>query len=107
MQQLLIYCPKVSPRAKYIFNFIFREILGCDFEFTSIATDFEQSNAPKISYAEKALGDELFFCAAPLLTRHTIEPIAITTTLFGDQEVPFAVRSGALPFDVFSASFYF
>ncbi len=107
MQQLLIYCPKVSPRAKYIFNFIFREILGCDFEFTSIAVDFEQSTAPKISYAEKALGDELFFCAAPLLTKHTIEPIVITTTLFGDQQVPFAVKGGALPFDVFAAAFYF
>src|SRR5215217_2585997 len=101
MQRLLIYCPKVSPRAKYIFNFIFREILGCDFEFTSIAADFEQSIGPKMSYAEKPLGDELFFCAAPLLTKHTIEPVVITPTLFGDQQVPFAVKGGALPFDVF------
>ncbi|HTM97533.1 MAG TPA: polysaccharide deacetylase family protein [Pedobacter sp.] len=107
MQSLLIYCPKVSPRTKYIFNFIFREILGCDFEFTSIISDFEQSSAPKISYAEKALADELFFCAAPLLTKHNIEPVNIETTLFGDQKIPFAVKGGALPFDVFAASFYF
>lgn len=107
MQQLLIYCPKVSPRIKYTFNFIFREILSCDFEFTSIASDFERSSAPKISYAEKSSAEELFFCAAPLLTQHHIEPITITTTLFGDQEVPFAVKGGALPFDMFAATFYF
>ncbi|SFG61353.1 polysaccharide deacetylase family protein [Pedobacter insulae] len=107
MQPLLIYCPKVSPRTKYIFNFIFREILSCDFEFTSMVSDFEQSTAPKISYAEKALGEELFFCADTLLTKHIIEPVDLKTTLFGDQEVPFSVKTGALPFDVFAASFYF
>jgi hypothetical protein len=107
MQQLLIYCPKVSPRIKYTFNFIFREILSCDFEFTSIVKDFEQYAGPKISYTEKPLGGELFFCAASLLNQHHIDPITINTTVFGDQEVPFAVKGGILPFDMFAASFYF
>lgn len=105
--QLLIYAAKVSPRIKYTFNFIFREILKCDFEFTSISIDFEKSTGPKISYGEKALHDELFFCCSPLLMQHNISQIEIKTTLFGDQEVPFAVKNGALPFDVFAASFYF
>ncbi len=105
--KLLIYCAKISPRIKYTFNFIFREILKCEFEFTSIRADFEESTAPKISYTEKALGEELFFCSSSFLTKHNIEPIAIITTTFGDQEVPFAVKNGALPFDVFAASFYF
>ncbi|MEJ5994876.1 polysaccharide deacetylase family protein [Pedobacter sp. Du54] len=104
---LLIYSPKVSPRIKYIFNFIFREILKCEFEFTSISADFEKSTAPKISYGEKALNDELFFCCSPLLMQHNIGQIEITTTTFGDQEIPFAVKNGALPFDIFAASFYF
>ncbi len=104
---LLIYTPKVSPRIKYIFNFIFREILKCEFEFTSISADFEQSSAPKISYAEKALGDELFFYCSPLVMQHNIAKIEIKTTTFGDQEVPFAVKNSALPFDIFAASFYF
>jgi len=105
--QLLIYSPKISPRIKYTFNFIFREVLKCDFEFTSISADFVSSTLPKISYAEQALGDELHFRCSPLLSKHTIEPIVMTTTLFGDQEVPFKVENGALPFDVFAASFYF
>ncbi len=105
--KLLIYSPKISPRIKYTFNFIFREILNCEFEFTSISNDFEKCSTPKISYAEMALADELFFCCSPLLLKHTIEPIAINTTTFGDQEVPFPVKNSALPFDVFAASFYF
>lgn len=105
--QLLIYCPKVTPRVKYVFNFIFREILQCDFEFTSIAEDFKQSNWPKISYHDSPLANELFFCSSALLTKHSIEPIAINQTNFGDQKVPFAVANSTLPFDVFAASFYF
>lgn len=107
MMQLLIYSPKITPRIKYTFNFIFREILKCEFEFTSIVADFEKSAVPKISYSEKALNDELFFCCSPLLLQHNIAQIEIATTQFGEQEVPFAVKSGALPFDVFAASFYF
>jgi hypothetical protein len=104
---LLIYVPKITPRIKYIFNFIFREVVYCDFEFTSIAEDFIKSDKPKFSYGEVALGDEMFFCSAKLLTKHKLEPIAISFTVFGDQKVPFSVEGGTLPFDVFSASFYF
>lgn len=105
--QLFVYCPKVTPRIKYIFNFIFREILLCDFEFTSIAEDFKKSDLPKFSYHDKPLDDELFFCSSALLTKHNIEPINIEKTNFGDQIVPFAVANSTLPFDVFAASFYF
>ncbi|MFI5451786.1 polysaccharide deacetylase family protein [Pedobacter sp. UC225_61] len=105
--QLLIYTPKVTPRIKYTFNFIFREILHCDFEFTSVAADFSTSHLPKISYTDIPLRDELFFTCSSFLTKHNIEPITIKETLFGDQKVPFPVENGALPFDIFAASFYF
>lgn len=104
--QLLIYCPKVTPRIKYIFNFIFREILICDFEFTSIAAEFKVSKLPKISYAAQPLGDEPFFCCTPLLSQHKTPPVELKLTKFGEQKVPFAVDQGVLPFDIFSASFY-
>ncbi|KQB99593.1 hypothetical protein AQF98_18750 [Pedobacter sp. Hv1] len=60
-----------------------------------------------MSYADAPLDEELFFACAPLLTQYQIEPIAIHTTTFGDQKVPFAVTNGTLPFDIFAASFYF
>lgn len=105
--RLLVYCPQVTPRIKYIFNFIFREILICDFEFTSILADFISSDVPKISYADAAIADELHFRCSPFISSHTIEPIIIKETTFGDQKVPFALSKSALPFDIFAASFYF
>ena len=105
--QLLIYTPKVTPRIKYIFTFIFREILLCDFEFTSIIADFKQSGAAKISYSENQLEDELFFKSDSFLLSNTIAPLDIAQVSFAGKEVPFAVSQSTLPFDLFAASFYF
>lgn len=107
MMRLLVYTPKVTPRIKYIFTFIFREILHCDFELTCIAEEFENSMLPKISYHDDPLGNELFFKSSGLLQQTGIKPVAITLTTFGDHEVPFPVQGSALQFDLFAASFYF
>lgn len=105
--QLLVYSPQVTPRIKYIFNFIFREVLHCDFDFTSVANQFTAYHGPKFSYAENPLGGELFFKTAGLLAKNNIEKQHIAITDFGDERVPFAVENSALPFDIFAASFYF
>ena len=105
--QLLVYSPQVTPRIKYIFNFIFREVLHCDFDFTSVANQFTAYHGPKFSYAENPLGNELFFRATGLLAKNNIEKQNISLTDFGSQSVPFAVADSALPFDIFAASFYF
>lgn len=104
--QLLVYSPQVTPRIKYIFNFIFREVLRCDFEFTSISNYFNEYNGPKFSYASAPLGNELFFKADGLLSKNNIEVLAIAITDFGSERVPFAVDDSILPFDIFAASFY-
>ncbi len=105
--QLLIYSPKVTPRVKYIFNFIFREVLSCDFDFTSNAQDFNLYTGAKLSYSEKPLGKELCFKSTELLYKNNVIPIEISFAKFGSEKVPFAVVDSALPFDVFAASFYF
>lgn len=104
--QLLIYTPQITPRVKYIFNFLFREIIKLDFELTSVGAKFLAHIGPRFSYSDKPIADELFFCAEGLLFAHKIEPIKIELGLFGDEKVPFAVRDGAIPFDIFAASFY-
>ena len=105
--QLLVYSPQVTPRTKYIFNFIFREVLRCDFDFTSVAQQFIDYKGPKFTYADTPLADELFFKAEGLLSKNNIEPLVIEITDFGNDRVPFAVKGSALPFDIFAASFYF
>lgn len=105
--QLLVYSPQVTPRIKYIFNFIFREVLRCDFEFTSVSNQFIAYDGPKFSYAEKTLGNELFFKTNGLLLKNNITQPDLAITDFGNDKVPFAVENSALPFDIFAASFYF
>lgn len=105
--QLLVYSPQVTPRIRYIFNFIFREVLRCDFDFTSVAQQFIDYNGPKFTYADIPLADELFFKADGLLSKNSIEPLNINIADFGNDRVPFAVKGSALPFDIFAASFYF
>lgn len=105
--QMLVYCQQVTPRIKYIFNFIFREILHCDFDFTSVSKSFSDYDGPKFSYATNPLANELFFKADGLLSKNNIETLDIAITDFGTERVPFAVENSALPFDIFAASFYF
>jgi len=105
--KLLVYVPILTPRIKYIFNFIFNEILHTQIGFSSIAEDFKASVLPKISYAQQPLANELFFKNADFLLSHTLSPPNIKTTTFGDMIVPFAIENSSLPFDVFAASFYF
>ena len=105
--QLLIYSPKVTPRLKYIFNFIFKEVLICDVDFTSNVIAFNSFTGPKFNYSDKPIHNELFFKATALLHKNTVTPVEISFTQFGDEKVPFAVEDSALSFDLFAASFYF
>lgn len=104
---LLIYCTQQTPRVKYIFDFIFKDILGCTHHFTDDQKYFNSYTNPKISYTNKALGKELSFKAEGLLFRNEIEALEIDFTEFGGDKVPFAVVNSIFPFDIFAASFYF
>ncbi|WP_410221815.1 polysaccharide deacetylase family protein [Pedobacter sp.] len=106
---LLIFCKQLTPRVKYIFNFIFKDILLYeeDLSFTSNEIEFLQYDGPKFSYAEQPLKQELHFGSCKLLFETKIQPQHIDQIIFGDTQVPFPVKNGFLPFDVFAASFYF
>lgn len=105
--KLLVYVPILTPRIKYIFNFIFNEILQTQVGFSSNVEEFKSSALPKISYANQPVGKEPFFKNADFLLSHTITAPTIKTTTFGDMIVPFAIDNSSLPFDVFAAAFYF
>jgi hypothetical protein len=105
--KLLVYVPLLTPRIKYIFNFIFNDVLQTQVGFSSNVAEFKASALAKISYAEQPVADELFFKHVDFLLSHTIAAPNIKTTSFGDMIVPFAIDNSSLPFDVFAASFYF
>lgn len=104
---LLIYVQKTTPRISYIFKHICLRILGFDVVFTSVIDEFIAHTGTKISYGKKPLGNELFFQSAGLLEQQGFETIDITVKKWDETVGFFAVsNASALPFDIFSASFY-
>lgn len=105
--KLLVYAPLITPRIKYIFNFMFREILGLELEFPKNQKEFLDADAPKLCYGKNPIQNTLFFKSSGLLIDHSIKPQKIKTTSFGEYQVPFALEGSTLPFDPFAAAFYF
>ncbi|MCZ4224312.1 DUF7033 domain-containing protein [Pedobacter rhodius] len=103
---IIVFSPLLTPRIKYIFNFIFKDILKAEVEFTGNSVHFLQSEHVKISYSDNPLADELFFKSSPLLFSNKVEELKLKTISFSDYLVPFPVEASALSFDVFSASFF-
>ncbi|MFD2284901.1 hypothetical protein GJU39_11600 [Pedobacter petrophilus] len=103
---LIVFSAILTPRIKYIFNFIFRDILKAEVEFTGNSQFFLESKQAKISYGDVPLGNELFFKSSALLFSNKLEETKIKITSFGEYQVPFPVQNSLLPFDVFAASFF-
>lgn len=104
---ILIYTHKITHRNKYIFNLIFKDILGIDFVLTEDLTQFTSSSIPKLSYTLNPISDEVFFASRTLLFETGINEQNISVFDHNLQKVFFATgKSSALPFDVFAACFY-
>jgi len=104
---LFIFIPKSSPRITYVCKHICTRILGVDIQLSSSVEEFVAFNGPKISYGKQPLGNELFFQANGLLERQGVESIDVSVKPWEETHCFFQVSDkSALPFDVFSASFY-
>lgn len=103
---MLIYTPKLSSRIKYIFDFIFKEILKTTLEYTTDLTTFSTFEGAKINYSTAQQPNSLFFKQTNFLLETRITPVKPETIYFGTGKVPFPVDESSLPFDVFSAGFY-
>ncbi len=104
---LLIYTLKNTQRITYIFKHICVRILGVKVEFTSVIEEFIAYSGPKLSYGKKELGNELFIQSSELLLQEGFESIDISVKDWEDTKCFFGVgKNSALPFDIFSASFY-
>src|SRR4051812_33043252 len=104
---LLIYSASAPPRLKYIFDLIFRDLLGIEYSLTQDVDQFAYSNEPKLSYAEKPVGDELFFYATKFLFEKGIHPQDINVFNWEGTKAFYATHPKYIfPFDPFAASFY-
>lgn len=104
---ILVYSHKITNRTKYIFRLIFKDILKTDVTFTENKTEFETSNFPKINYSHHKTDSGIFFKPSYLLLENGIKEQEIELFEHKQNKCFFRVSSdSAMPFDVFSASFY-
>lgn len=105
---LLIYVPQLSPRIRYTFKIVFTTFLKLkNYQLTTDAVDFINHEGNKISYGEKALGEELFFKSHGLLLQKGIKEQSISISEHLGETVIFPLANSAMPYDPFAATFYF
>lgn len=111
---LLIYTPRLTNRLQYVFEFIFTEKLGVNYEITTNISYFlEKNDCAKINYSPTYFENtpQIFFdtTATSLLFEKSIKKdikvnIGYTkkyATLF-----PSSNTNNGLPFDIFAATFF-
>ncbi len=104
---LLIYTHKITPRFSFVMKQIFNRILGIELEYTVKVEDFIKHSGPKITYTKLPLQNEFFIRSNDLLFEQGINDIQIKIQDW--EGVPCFFTAGersAIPFDIFSASFY-
>ncbi|RYE38106.1 MAG: hypothetical protein EOP48_27605, partial [Sphingobacteriales bacterium] len=107
IMQLLIYTPKLTPRIRYIFDVIFKDILKIQPLYTSEEKELLAYEGARLCYGPQAIDNIPYFKSTSILLGNRIQEIDIDTIPFGGYTVPFPVTGSALPFDPFAAAFYF
>lgn len=104
---VLIYSHKLTPRLRYIFKTIFKDVLKTEISFTDNVIDFEKSDDIKINYSPTKLTSGLFFQSSTILFENGIKEQEIIFFEYDGHKCFFSVgRDSEFTFDPFAASFY-
>ena len=103
---IFIFCHTITPRLRFITDFIGNEICGKAFDITSDVEAFKNYNGPKLNYSHQNFPD------CPLSIVHY--PLLFETGIKKQKTDCFSVNyfkaffksNGDYPFDIFAASFY-
>ena len=104
---LLIFTHKVTNRLTYTAKHLFERILGVEMGFTTKVEDFIKHNGPKMTYSKQPLQNEFFIRSNDLLFEQGINDLELKVSDWDG--IPCFFASGeksAVPFDIFSASFF-
>ena len=114
---ILALVDHITPRHRYIFEFMFRDILGLDISLTESREEFAGFDSVKFQYGVDEQQDGTIFFSSGLLKEKGLHP-SLSDNLSGNETPsqprglhPFAPlfpveNGGSLPFDPFSAAFY-
>lgn len=88
---------------------VFHELLRVEHIITTDLDEFKSSNLPKLIYGNESNSNDLFFKSNGLLFEKSIDNLEFEPFDFEGLKVIFPVynKESALPFDVFSAIFFF
>ncbi len=104
---LLIYTHITSSRLQYICHFIFRDLLGIDFNITVDSEEFKNYDGPKINYSDSPIPDHgIWIKKQELLFEELIIPQRIVCFEWNGTKAFFKTGTADYPFDIFAATFY-
>ncbi|MFD1629049.1 polysaccharide deacetylase family protein [Pseudopedobacter beijingensis] len=103
MEQLLIYIPEKSHRQTYVFNFVFRGVLGIDYQETGDFSFFSNSQLPKLMYSDERLNVEgIYIKNNGFLYEKGMCKTNCDFTIGCKSDAPFTIQNT----DVFAATFF-
>lgn len=107
---MLIYCPELSSRLKYVLQLLLQDLLGIEYRATDLPDEFIHFDGPKISYSCEAIEGSTFLEASGLLFEHQIiDQSTAIGEVFLWKKLPVFYKTSKksiLPFDIFSSTFY-
>ncbi len=104
---LLIFTHKVTNRLTYTAKQLFEKILGMEVSFTTKVEEFIKHSGPKMTYSKQPLQNEFFIRSNDLLFEQGINDVDIKVADWDGVPCFFAAGDKcAIPFDIFSASFF-
>nr|WP_298791497.1 polysaccharide deacetylase family protein [uncultured Allomuricauda sp.] len=104
---LLIYTHKITNRLTYTTRQLFERILGIEVTFTTKVEDFIKHSGPKITYSKQPLQNEFFIRSNDLLFEQGINDLEIKVSEWDGVPCFFSCgERSAIPYDIFSASFF-
>ena len=105
--QVIILCPKITPRVAYITETLIGALGIKHFRLTDSVDEFKESPLPKINYSDSFVDENEFRITPAGLVHETgINFQTINCLDWKDLKAFFPTQDGDLPFDIFSASFY-
>ncbi|EMQ94446.1 hypothetical protein D778_00729 [Xanthomarina gelatinilytica] len=104
---LLVYTHKITPRLKYAFKQVFTRIIGIPVDFTTTIESFIAHDSLKMSYTRQPLSNEIFVRSHDILYEQGLSDVEISVQDWEETKCFFFNGDkSAIPFDIFSASFY-
>lgn len=103
---MIIYCDKITPRYRYIFDYVFTNRLGISYALTSNKNEFIASDEAQLNYSDQNFDNVLKISPVGLLSEDFIRTSKPVAQKLENRFIMFP-SPGSIGFDIFSAIFWF